>query len=328
MPFVEVLRCNPRLDLALEKDLLHPATVDEVIDIGRPPGRRHGVVDVGNGNLQGTRLFLIDRHLVLRLVGKTVRAHQHQFGFLGGHLQELVACFHQRFVADTAVILQEKVETRGVAEFGNRRRYDGDDHRIPDRGKTSERAIRECVDGLFRTLAILERLEVDESHPRILSASGKVEAIDRHHRIDAILFCGHHVLAHFVQHRFGTFGRRIRRQLHQDKERSLIFLGQKSGRQTQEQESQQAQQQTIDQKRASVLEDDTRHALFITPGKLLEGGVEPDKKAVPVLMAVFARHPLLDQGGAQGRGENQGDEYREHHRGGDGNGKLAIDDPG
>src|SRR5690606_37795190 len=114
VPLLQVFRAHARPWLALYVNLRHPTAVDEVVDVATTQGDRQGVVDVLDGNAQGTGLLVIDFQLVLRLVVQTVRTDLSQDLALRGHAEVLVTCFHQFLVTDTGAVLQEHVETGGV----------------------------------------------------------------------------------------------------------------------------------------------------------------------------------------------------------------------
>src|SRR5690606_26731338 len=78
VPFLHVFRTHASARLALYVNLLHPTTVDEVVDVATAQGNRQGAVDVGDGNAQGAGLLVIDFQLVLRFVVQTVRADLRQ----------------------------------------------------------------------------------------------------------------------------------------------------------------------------------------------------------------------------------------------------------
>src|SRR5690606_39554523 len=68
------------------------------------------------------------------------------------------------------------------------------------------------------------------------------------------------------------------------------------------------------------------YAVLVAVDLTLEGTVEPAEKAA--LFVGMALGNGFEDGGTQGRGEDQRNQYRQRHCRGDGNGELTVDHPG
>ncbi len=94
IPELQIFRVHPEGGIRLHIDLFDPATVDEVIDVGRTPGCSQGVVDIRDGEPLRQRLLVVDLDIELRRIFHPVRAHPHQGGILRCHAEQLVTRCH------------------------------------------------------------------------------------------------------------------------------------------------------------------------------------------------------------------------------------------
>ncbi|MCY1179763.1 hypothetical protein D9M71_745910 [compost metagenome] len=104
--------------------LFHTPLVDEVVDVGGTPSNRHRVIDRLDRNLQCPRLLIINGHLVLSLISEPVRPDDGQRRLFGHPLEQLITRLHQRSMASSTVVLEEKIKARRVTHFHDGR---GDD---------------------------------------------------------------------------------------------------------------------------------------------------------------------------------------------------------
>ncbi len=110
------------MGVGLEIDLLDPAVLDEVVDVGAAPGSGEDVVDIRQGDPQGAGPHIVDVELELGGVILAVGAHRDQLGVFHGHAQQLVAGLHQLFMPQAATVLQLEVEAVGHTQLKHRRR--------------------------------------------------------------------------------------------------------------------------------------------------------------------------------------------------------------
>ena len=75
VPFVDVAGQHAERCGSLHINLLHPAAIDKVVDVGGTPGGRQRVVDVIDGDAQRLRLALVDIDLQLRAVIQAIVTH-------------------------------------------------------------------------------------------------------------------------------------------------------------------------------------------------------------------------------------------------------------
>ena len=115
-----------------------------------------------------------------------------------------------------------------------------------------------------------------------------------------------------------------RRCLNLCKQYALVFFREEGGRDTGEQEHHANHNQHISQQVRSLVPQNAADTFFIAFHAIVEGPVEPAEETALVL-AVITLLDRLEHGGAQGRGEDQGNQYRQAHRRNDSDRELAID---
>src|SRR5208337_4286339 len=132
VPAVDVLRQHPIAGIGLEIDLLHPAVLNEVVDVGAPPGSGEDVVDITQRDPDSTGPDVIDIKLELGRIVLAIGAHRGQFRVLHCHTEQLVARFHKLLMPYPYPVLQLEVEAVGHPEFQDRRRSEGKGEAVPD----------------------------------------------------------------------------------------------------------------------------------------------------------------------------------------------------
>ena len=75
IPFVEIRWHRAIVAVALDVDLFHAATVNEVVHVGAAPGAGEGVGNIAQGEPQRHGFVVIDIHLKLRHLRQIVGAH-------------------------------------------------------------------------------------------------------------------------------------------------------------------------------------------------------------------------------------------------------------
>ncbi len=180
--------------------------VNEVVDVHRAPGGAHGLVDRSNADLQRASLLIVDDHLVLGFVILAVGAYRTQFRVLVGQLQELVARLHQCFMTQPRIVLQKEVEAHGVTHFQNGRGHERHHRGIFDRCEVGVGALGNTEHVLVVLGALLPALEHDQAKAGVLSATGKVEAVDCQYVLDQFAFLALQVVLHLGENRFGALG--------------------------------------------------------------------------------------------------------------------------
>ncbi|MNK96608.1 hypothetical protein D3C87_1168980 [compost metagenome] len=311
--------------------LLHPTTVDEVVDVATTQSNRQGVVDVADGNAQGAGLLVIDFELELRLVIQTVRTYLRQHFALRRHAEELVACLHQFFMTDTGAVLQEHVETGGVTQLQYRWRSEGEHHGIAEGEEVllgTGRHLEHAVVGV----TIIPRAQHDERHTRALATAGEVEAGHGKHRVHRVAFAAilartQQEFAHFVDDHLGALGRRAGRGLHLGEQYTLVFFRQERRWNAGEQPDHANHDQQVRQQIRDLALQDIADTAFVAANAAVEIAVEPAKETA-LGYAVLAFRDRLEHGGAKRRGEDQRDQYRQGHGRDDGDRELLVDHTG
>src|SRR5208283_5758178 len=79
VPAIDVLRQHPVAGIGLEIDLLDPAVLNEVVDVGAPPGGGEDVVDITQRDPDSTGPDVIDIELELGRIVLAIGAHRGQF---------------------------------------------------------------------------------------------------------------------------------------------------------------------------------------------------------------------------------------------------------
>ncbi len=324
-PLVQVLGRHARGRVALHVHLLHPATVDEVVDVAGAPADRQRVVDLAQRNTQRTGLLVVDQQLVLRFVVQPVGSHGLQQRTLRRQPEELVTCLHQGFMAEARLVLQVEVEAGGVAQLHDRRWREGEHLRVAELEEALLRTLRQIEDAGAGRGTLVPWLEPDEGHGRVLSTPGEVEASHGEHRIDHVAFLVQQVLAHGVHGLLGPLGGGTSRRLYLGEQHTLVLVRQESAGQAGEQQRHGRDDHQVDQQERQLALEHPGHTPLVAMHAAVEGAVEPAEETALLLMLAIAG---LEHGGAQRRGKDQRHQYRQPHRRGDGDGELAIDDTG
>src|SRR5690606_40665734 len=111
-------------------------------------------------------------------------------GVLRGLVQELVACRHERLMAGAPTVLKVEIETRGITQFHDGRRSEGDDHSVSILRERRVGTAHHGEDILPFPTALFPRFHLYEKRSRALAPSGEVKAIDGHHALHAVAFLG------------------------------------------------------------------------------------------------------------------------------------------
>ena len=242
------------------------------------------------------------------------------------HAEQLVPRFHQLLVTQTASILQVEVETGGGAEFGDRGQVEGEDLGFLDAEQEAHGAADDGVGAAVRCIPLIPVLELDEGHAAVLTTTGEAEVGDRQYRFDILLLILQEVVAHLAEYLLGTLLGGADRQLHHRHDDALILFRQEGGRQAHEQHRQHRQHGDVDDAETHTLLDHLADPALVAVGAAVEQAVEPAEEAA--LLTKLAVLDRLENGGAQGRGQDQRHQHREHHGRDDGQRELTVDGTG
>jgi hypothetical protein len=101
IPSENVVGHHAKRRIAVGRDFLDPALVDEVVDVASVPGGAERIVDLSHGQVLGPGPGLVDVDLGVRRAFHPIGAHGHAQGILASHPQKLVARFQKFFMAET-----------------------------------------------------------------------------------------------------------------------------------------------------------------------------------------------------------------------------------
>ena len=250
-------------------------------------------------------------------------AHARQRRIRCRHLQQFIAHRHQRGVADTGVILQLQIKTRGAAHAGNRWRAAGDNAALFDVAEGFGGAFDNGERGAIRAGARLPVFQTHEQARHVLTVAARPRADSGEHRQHILFLLGHIVALDLRHHGGGLLQRRARRQLHLGQKDAAILKRQKRGGQTDKQKRHQADNREVEQQPASACAQNARDAALVAVGVAVEVAVKPAEKAAAAVM--FSLRQRLQQRGAQGGRQDHRHQHRQHHRRDDGNGELTVD---
>ena len=283
--------------IGLHHHALQAALAREVVDVGRAERGGDGGVDGVEADAQGAGLVAVDVELQLRCVFQAVGAHAGEQLALRGQAQQLVARRDQRVTAIAATVLQAEVESGGAAQFGDRRRAQGEDERILHAHHRAEGAPRQVLRRLPGCVPLVPVLQRDEGQRRVLALAGEAEAEHADHAFDFGLL--EHEALDLLHHLQAAVDRGARRQLHVDDDVALVLVGQERGGQAQDQPDDGADDGCVDDQHPSGALQQARQHTFVAFGGGREPAVEPaEETRLGVVVASFHR---LEQGRAQGR---------------------------
>src|SRR3989344_2413449 len=107
----------------------------------------------------------------------------------------------------------------------------------------------------------------------------------------------------------------------------MVFVGQERCRDPHEQPDHAGKNQHVNEERRNLVPDHVPHAALVAQYATVEGAVEPAEETT-LGLAVRLGVDRLEHGGAQGRGEDQRNQYRQRHGRNDGDGELFVDHTG
>src|SRR5208337_16941 len=162
VPAVDVLRQHPGAWIGLEIDLLHPAVLNEVVDVSAPPGGGEDVVYITQRDPDSTGPDVIDIKLELGRIVLAIGAHSCQFRVLHCHAEQLIARFHQLLMTYPSTVLQLEVEAVGHPQFQDRRRGEGKGEAVTDLRKRLHRSRR---NGRYFQVRGFAHIPIPELHP-------------------------------------------------------------------------------------------------------------------------------------------------------------------
>ncbi len=227
IPLAHVLGAHACGRIALHVHALHAAAVEEIVHVGRTPGHRQRLVDLGERYTQRARLLAIDVQLERRRVLHAIGTHASQRLVLCRHAEQLVARGQQGVVTDAAAILQHHVEARGGAQFRHRGLQHREDLRVADGGEVAAGALCHRFHVLAPVRALVPGLQLDEHQAHVLAHAREAEAGDGEHAFDHILLLVQEVVARQCQRRLGALARAARRRLHDAEHGAAVLVRRK-----------------------------------------------------------------------------------------------------
>ena len=226
-------------------------------------------------------------------------------------------------MAQAAAVEQLEGEAGGIAQFTHGGWRRGDDQRVLIAAETRIDPRRQRRDTVLRSMPRIPVAQRDKDQAGILPAPAKAEAIDREDIIDRSTLLLAQITAQFIQRALGAVGGCSRGGGHLREGNALILIGQEAAGHAQEGIAQGAEQRDIDQHHPRRPSDAGAHAPNIAARQPVEAAVEPAEEAARAL----ARLMRPQHGGAEHRGEDDGDQHRQGHGRGDGHRELPIDHP-
>ena len=257
----------------------------------------------------------------LRRVFEAVGSNAGEDLALRRHAEQLVARRDQRAVAVAAAVLEPEREAGRGAELGDRRRHEREDERVANARERTEGAPGERLRRMLRALALVPRLERNEGERRVLAAAGEREAEHADHLVDFGL--AQEEALGLLHHGQRSRLRRARRQLHVGDQVALVLGRQERRRHAREHEHDDGDDQPEDDQEAPGPAQDLRDPVLVAVRGRLEAAVEPAEDAA--LLHLVAGLDRLQEGGAQGRRQREGEEHRAKHRAHHDERELAID---
>ncbi len=323
---VDVLWVHAVWRIGLQHHLLDPALVDEVVDVGAAPRAGEGVVDVGDRHAHRLCLMRVDFQLEFRRVFLPIRAYRHQTLVLGQFGQQLITRLHQRGVTQIGAVLQHQIEAGGIAQLRHRRRCERKHLGIADTGKKCPGLGRHVGDALALTGALVPRPQLDEGKAHVLAATGKTETGHGEDTGNRLLLIDQEMMLHLLEHIAGARIGGTGRQLHQHEQGALVFVRQESHRQFHEPEHHQGQQRGVGEHVAPALAKHVPHHALVAGVAAIEQAVEPTEE--PGGRQAMALVDRLEQGGAQGRGQDHRHQHRQGHGRDNRDRELPVDHAG
>ena len=240
--------------------------------------------------------------------------------------KQLVTRLRQFFVTQTALVNQLEVEAGRGTQFNNRRQVEGEHHRIFNLREGAHRTAGNGFNLVLFARTFRPVFQRNEGDTGVLTTTRKAKAVNRKHGFNVVFLFGEVVVRHFVQHFLGTLLRRTRRKLCHRQEHALVFIRQERAWQTNEQDRHPRHDDDIEQQVTTGAAQDVAHAVGVVVRALIKHAVKPAEE--PFMLAMTAFLNRLQHGGTQRRRQDQCDQYRQRHRGNDGDRELTVNRTG
>ena len=299
---------------------MQTSLVGKVVDVARTEGRADGAADGIHRHAQGCGLVTVDVDLQLRRVFQAIGAQARHHGVLARHAQHLVARSQQGIVAQAGAVLQAHGKAGGIAQLANGRWVEREDEGVFHGHQGTKGPGRDGRCLMLRPLAFRPGLERHEAQGRILARAREAETHHPHDRRHFRLL--EEVLLDLRDHLLRAVAGGARWQLDVDDQVALVFIGQEGRWQAGIQIAHRTQQHRIDDEHATTTahKDAGQAAIAVRGG--VKAAVEPPEEAA---LFMVPRVDRLEQRGAQGRREAQGQESREDDGHGHRQRELPID---
>ena len=268
----------------------------------------------------GHRLLAVDFELQHGPVVQSLQTHLRHRGFRRVRLrQHFVHRIHESLVPDPAAVLHLVFETRGVPEFGDRRKIHGNDHAVGIVAEVLNDAPGDRFGGLIRPRALAPVRQADERQPDVLPAPVEREALNRHRRID--FRQRKRIFLVFLDQFDRALLRGRRRELEQRDDVALVFVWKERRGQPEidpgEAGENGGETDETDRGTANQPRDDA----LVAARHLLESAVEHSGEP-----ALLSARIMLEHRRAQRRRQRQRQEKRERHGSDQRQRKLPIND--
>ena len=244
---------------------------------------------------------------------------------MAGNPQRHVAGFQQLVAAEAAAILEAEIEAADCRQFRDRRHVDGEHHGLLDAEKGHVGSTHHGGRLGILARALVPVLEADEGDRRVLAATKKGEAGNADHVLHFLLL--EEVGLRFLQDFQGALARCAGRELDHADEVALVLVGQEAAGQFSEQPAGGAEDREVDDQPAPGATEHRAGAGEVAFHGRGEAAIEHAQYAVGRHQVIAARL-VLEQSGAQGRRQRQGEQRREAHGQHQGDGELTVDGAG
>jgi len=235
-PFVEIARQRAIGRIGLHINALHPAAIDEIIDVAAAPGGCQHIVDIALGQPQNGQFFGIDIDLELWRIFQRGGAHACKLRVFLRSGQQLIAQLQKARARQPAAIEQFKGEAVGLAKAANGRRRHRQHPRIADGGKLLVGPPDNCIGAVYGARPIAPRRQIDEALRGIFALARKAEAGHDEGEGDIVLLVTEEIILHLFHRASGPTGFRTGGQGHLHHHLPLILHRQKTGWEPHEQQ--------------------------------------------------------------------------------------------
>src|SRR5262249_9357 len=132
----DVVGLAPEVRIGLDVNAEETPEAVEVVDVGTAEHGRQSLEHVVDRHADEARFLAVEIHFDLRIAGIEGGEDVADLGTLVGRFHELTAEIAElRYTERAAAILEQKVETRGRAEAGDRRDVEREDDRLRNLGE-------------------------------------------------------------------------------------------------------------------------------------------------------------------------------------------------